>query len=79
MVFVARAQAAELRVESVRDVIPLEKAAKAAQARPRDSRAAHLLCFGGSLAPRLSLDHDLQQPTSSVVEGARRVLGWDEW
>ncbi|KAJ7874585.1 hypothetical protein B0H13DRAFT_2279910 [Mycena leptocephala] len=56
-----------------------QKAAKAAQARPRDPRAAHLRCFGGSLAPRLSLDHDLQRPTSSAVEGARRVLGWDEW
>ncbi|KAJ7797076.1 hypothetical protein B0H13DRAFT_2298356 [Mycena leptocephala] len=71
--------AADLRVESVRDVVPLEKAAKAAQACPRDLRAAHLRCFGGSLAPRLSLDHDLQRPTSSAVEGARRVLGWDEW
>jgi hypothetical protein len=65
MVVCARARAAGLRAESVRDVVALEKAAEAAQTRPRDPRAARR-CFGGSLALRLSLDSDLQRPASSA-------------
>ncbi|KAJ7869805.1 hypothetical protein B0H13DRAFT_1896487 [Mycena leptocephala] len=74
----AVATAANLRVKSMWDVVPLEKAAKVAQARLRDLRVARLWCFGGSLAVCLSLDHDLQRPTSSAVAGARRILACPE-
>ncbi|KAJ7795744.1 hypothetical protein B0H13DRAFT_2170497 [Mycena leptocephala] len=39
---------------------------------------ARLWCFGGLLAPHLSLDHDVRQPASSAGVGARRVLGLGE-